>query len=219
MAKKAITYHGIKYSSKTDLANHLGISPKVLDYRLKSPNYDNNNLLVNIKRKKILGQKYNHLTAISKVSGGRHSKWKFKCDCGKYVVAYLDNVRIGNKKSCGHVNSQISKERRMKFREKHSEIFDKQIDTIVKNAAKINHNHLTKRNKTGFVGISYTNYKTRNGLKDCYMASYMHNGKKSQKRCKTLQQAIEWRGKQEMKFQHKLQPAIIKWNQEHSNND
>lgn len=46
----------------------------------------------------LTGNKYNRLTAVKYM--GNH-KWTFKCDCGREIVAYSDNVKRGLTKSCG----------------------------------------------------------------------------------------------------------------------
>lgn len=47
------------------------------------------------------GAKYNRLTAIKQICGGKNPKWLFRCDCGIEKVMQSGSVRHGRNKSCG----------------------------------------------------------------------------------------------------------------------
>lgn len=51
----------------------------------------------------LTGQKFERLTAISKVEGRRKkgTYWLCRCDCGNYVEVYSGNLTNGRQKSCG----------------------------------------------------------------------------------------------------------------------
>lgn len=51
------------------------------------------------------GEKYNHWTALSKISGGRVEKWICKCDCGTVKIVNKSHLHQGDSKSCGCVRN------------------------------------------------------------------------------------------------------------------
>ena len=61
----------------------------------------------------ITGQKFNRLTAISKIenSNSKKARWLCKCDCGNFTEASGDNLRTGNVKSCGCLIAYNNKQR------------------------------------------------------------------------------------------------------------
>lgn len=59
----------------------------------------------------ITGQRYGRLVAISREPSGRHTKWRFRCDCGNETSIYLDAVRAGRSTSCGCFRTDLIRER------------------------------------------------------------------------------------------------------------
>jgi len=49
-------------------------------------------------REDLTNRKYNSLTGVEPLPDG---KWKWRCDCGKEIVARSDNVKQGRTRSCG----------------------------------------------------------------------------------------------------------------------
>lgn len=59
------------------------------------------------------GDKFGRLTLIGRVD---KKKYKFLCDCGKTIVAFLGNVAHGNTSSCGCLHNDLNSERYTKVR-------------------------------------------------------------------------------------------------------
>ena len=52
--------------------------------------------------KDLIGQKFNKLTVIEKVTDEKgKTKWRCKCDCGNEKIIRGDSLRSGHTKSCG----------------------------------------------------------------------------------------------------------------------
>jgi len=62
--------------------------------------------LVNIKN-----QRFGRLTAIEFVPGGKHPKWRCKCDCGSEAFASSSALTKGNTKSCGCLHREATSNR------------------------------------------------------------------------------------------------------------
>lgn len=58
---------------------------------------------MNERHKTLIGEKINRLTILDifKPDNRKYYKVKCKCDCGKYVISYLNKVEKGEVKSCG----------------------------------------------------------------------------------------------------------------------
>ncbi len=56
---------------------------------------------VSVNRGSIEGIKYDMLTPIKKVSGGKNSSWLCKCDCGNERIFSRANLRSGTVRHCG----------------------------------------------------------------------------------------------------------------------
>lgn len=56
----------------------------------------------------ITGQKYGRLTVISFIEMSKNHKamWLCRCDCGKEVIAILNNLRTGSTQSCGCLHTE-----------------------------------------------------------------------------------------------------------------
>jgi hypothetical protein len=54
------------------------------------------------------GQKFNRLTVLYRVENSGQNRVQFlcRCDCGKEVVAISENLKNGNTKSCGCLNTE-----------------------------------------------------------------------------------------------------------------
>lgn len=61
----------------------------------------------------VTGQRFGRLVAIERdrSSGGRHTKWLFRCDCGAHVSIFLDAVRSGRTTSCGCFRTELIRAR------------------------------------------------------------------------------------------------------------
>ena len=61
----------------------------------------------------ITGQRFGRLTAVRyyDYTNNNGSRWLFRCDCGRDVVAYSSLVRQGRTKSCGCLNQELRKGR------------------------------------------------------------------------------------------------------------
>ncbi len=70
--------------------------------------------------KDLTGQKFNRLTAI-KYLGGR--KWRCKCDCGRIIDVFTNNLTRGNTKSCGCLNSEVASGRLLKHGKTNTRLF------------------------------------------------------------------------------------------------
>jgi len=57
----------------------------------------------NKQTKRIVGEKYNRLTAVRYIGKNKHNQvvWEFKCDCGSVTIKPIGQVRYGHIKSCG----------------------------------------------------------------------------------------------------------------------
>lgn len=53
-----------------------------------------------LKRKNIVGERFNHLTVLHRDNARGGSYWVCKCDCGKEISVDISNLR-GGQKSCG----------------------------------------------------------------------------------------------------------------------
>lgn len=64
------------------------------------------------RAKDISGQKFGKLTAIEfvGVDANRNAQWRFKCDCGREIVASGSRVRNGHTKSCGCLQKERASE-------------------------------------------------------------------------------------------------------------
>lgn len=60
------------------------------------------------KLKDLRGEKFNRLSPIEYL-GNR--KWRCKCDCGKIIDVFTNNLTRGNTKSCGCLNSELASKR------------------------------------------------------------------------------------------------------------
>lgn len=50
----------------------------------------------------LTGKKFSRLTGIRRVENiGHHTRWLWKCDCGKETVSAADKVKSGHTRSCG----------------------------------------------------------------------------------------------------------------------
>lgn len=68
----------------------------------------------------LIGNTYGRLTVISPAekkvlpSGAKIAMWLCKCSCGNTKAVSAYNLKIGKTKSCGCLNSELSRERRLK---------------------------------------------------------------------------------------------------------
>jgi hypothetical protein len=57
------------------------------------------------KQKDLTGKKFGHLTALEPVERQEPSNkcyfWKCRCDCGNIHIVNMNNLQMGNTKSCG----------------------------------------------------------------------------------------------------------------------
>ena len=59
------------------------------------------------KKENLIGQKYNRLTVINTApSKNRRTYWECKCECGNICVVRADQLKNGNTKSCGCLNTE-----------------------------------------------------------------------------------------------------------------
>lgn len=69
-------------------------------------------------RMNIVNQRFTRLTAISFVDTvNTNSRWLCLCDCGNELIAYGNNLRKGNTRSCGCLHNEVR--RNQKFALKH----------------------------------------------------------------------------------------------------
>lgn len=60
----------------------------------------------------VSGQTYGRLVAICREKvAGRHTHWRFKCECGTEKVIKLDHVRQGRVQSCGCLRVEVTTSR------------------------------------------------------------------------------------------------------------
>ena len=69
----------------------------------------------------ITGIRYGRLTALEPIGKNKfgHSMWRCVCDCGREVSVDIGNLRNGNTKSCGCLNTDNSTKRIVDFNTKH----------------------------------------------------------------------------------------------------
>lgn len=53
------------------------------------------------RREDVTGQRFGRLVAVEYHDNNPHARWICKCDCGKKVICYLNNLKKKNTKSCG----------------------------------------------------------------------------------------------------------------------
>lgn len=61
----------------------------------------------------LTGNRYGRLTVIERHenSNGKSARWRCRCDCGKYVVAFASNLKRNNTSSCGCLRLEKTRER------------------------------------------------------------------------------------------------------------
>lgn len=60
----------------------------------------------------LTGQKFNRLTPIKYLG---NAKWTCKCTCGNVIDVFTQNLKRGNTKSCGCLNSELTSKRFTKY--------------------------------------------------------------------------------------------------------
>lgn len=98
----------------------------------------------------ITGQKFGMLTAIKPTGEIKnHSRvWLWKCDCGNTVEATSDQVKYGDKRSCGCWNTQNKKKQAIKMQKN----CGRQDETSI---SQIKSTIIPKNNTSGYKGVSW----------------------------------------------------------------
>lgn len=87
----------------------------------------------------ITGQTFNELTAIKQVedyvspNGNHMTQWLFRCSCGKEIIADVQNVKKGRKKSCGHIRYSYAEYQILQFLDEHhiSYKYNSKLDGLI----------------------------------------------------------------------------------------
>lgn len=61
----------------------------------------------------LTGQKFGRLTVVERSGKAKHgdsAKWICRCECGETIVAISRNLKSGNTKSCGCIQSECARE-------------------------------------------------------------------------------------------------------------
>lgn len=64
----------------------------------------------------LLGQKFGRLVVIERAENNKHgqTRWKCKCDCGKFTVVAASDLKNGKIKSCGCLSHELTAKRSTK---------------------------------------------------------------------------------------------------------
>lgn len=74
--------------------------------------------------KDIEGQLFGRLTVIGyKGLVGNHREWYCLCDCGNVTVVFANTLQNGCTKSCGCLNTELSRERRLTHGKSHTRVY------------------------------------------------------------------------------------------------